>query len=247
MFGVVLGIVLAAGLVLILEKSGGSRATSIPDFGAIESAAEKKAAFFDYMMPFVNEENRKLMELRGEILKLEAKVEGGKSLSGRESKWLSRLYEEYGFDPQEPGKGDFFKNLLSRVDAIPPSLALAQAAIESGWGTSRFAREGYNFYGIWCYTPGCGLVPRKRPAGATYEVTKYKNVSHSVGAYFKAINTNQAYLTLRLIRADLRSNGKPINGMSLARGLEKYSERGMAYVGDVQGLIQSNGLNRFDA
>lgn len=245
--GIVLGIVAAAGLAVILEiNRSGPSVPPPPDFGAIENAQERKQAFFDYLLPLINRENTVLMQQRARIRDLKDRFEAGKSISGRDLRWLKSLKAEYKFDEAEPGDKDFFVNLLSRVDAIPPSLALAQAANESGWGTSRFAREGNNYFGIWCYTPGCGLVPRRRPAGATYEVARYRDPGESVAAYFRNINTSDAYLPLRLIRARLRSQGQPIEGVSLANGLEKYSERGIRYVRDIQALIQSNSLDKLD-
>ena len=244
--GIVIGIIAAAGVAVIMESVGRDRVSPIPDFGAIENTQERKDAFFGYLLPLINQQNGELMEQRARILECQEKVESGESLSSRDRRWLIELKTSYRFDESEPEDEDFFKNLLSRVDAIPPSLALAQAANESGWGTSRFAREGNNFYGIWCYTPGCGIVPKRRPAGATYEVTRYKSPAESVAAYFRALNTGDAYLPLRRIRAQLRTQGRPIGGVRLADGLEKYSERGMSYVRDIQALIQSNNLGRLD-
>ncbi len=242
---VVVGIVLAAAVALLIERAAGP-SERLPDFSRIENTVEKKQAFFDYLLPFIHAENSRMMEQRARVLEYQQRyVERGK-LSKREQRWLERLYAEMGFEEAEIGSKDFFKNLLSRVDAIPPSLALAQAANESGWGSSRFAREGNNLYGIWCYTPGCGLVPRRRPAGATYEVAKYRSVADSVTDYVRSINTNDAYLPLRLIRVRLRDQGQPITGTRLANGLERYSERGMAYVRDIQSMIQANNLERYD-
>ncbi len=246
MLAVVVGIVLAAGVLLLIETIGSDRGIKTPDFGAFESVAERKEAFFQFLLPLVHKENRELMEMRTRVLELQERHEAGKRLSGKQRKWLERVNEEMGFEDGGVEGPDFFDYLLTRMDAIPPSLALAQAANESAWGTSRFAREGNNFYGIWCYEPGCGLVPRRRPAGAIYEVRRYQNPGESVEDYFHNLNTGRPYIGLRLIRKRLREKGSPIDGVSLANGLERYSERGMAYVADIQSLIRSNNLQQYD-
>lgn len=246
MLAVVGGIILAAAVMLLLEIFGSKRSDRIPDFGAIESVDEKKEAFFQFLLPMVHEENRKLMEKRKRILELKERFDAGKQLGRKQRRWLAEVNAEMEFEGGTPEEPKFFDHLLTRVDAIPPSLALAQAANESAWGTSRFAREGNNFYGIWCYQPGCGLVPRRRPAGATYEVTRYRSPAESVADYFHNLNTGTAYIGMRAIRKRLRERGEPIRGIALANGLERYSERGMAYVGDIQNLIRSNDLQQYD-
>ncbi len=246
MLAVVVGIVLAAAVLLVVETIGGGQGEKVPDFGAIESVDERKEAFFQFLLPLVHKENRELMEMRSRILELKERHVTGKRLSGKQRKWLEQVNEEMGFEDGSPEEPDFFDHLLTRVDAIPPSLALAQAANESAWGTSRFAKEGNNFYGIWCYEPGCGLVPRRRPTGAIYEVRRYKSPGESVGDYFRNLNTGSAYIGMRSIRKRLREQGSPIDGVSLANGLERYSERGMAYVADIQSLIRSNNLQQYD-
>jgi uncharacterized FlgJ-related protein len=133
--------------------------------------------------------------------------------------------------------------LLQRVDTLPVSLVLAQAAIESGWGTSRFAREGNNLFGQWCFDPGCGLVPAARRTGARHEVAAYASVNDSIDAYLLNINTHSAYRDLRELRARARAEGREPTGLELATGLRSYSERGELYVQDVRSIIRGNGLD----
>ena len=123
---------------------------------------------------------------------------------------------------------------------MPEWLALMQAANESAWGTSRFAREGNNFFGQWCFRKGCGIVPSRRAKGATHEVAAFKSPAESVRAYMHNLNTGKAYRYLRKIRTGLRRQGKPLTAEVLAAGLDHYSERGHAYVEDLRRMIRVN-------
>jgi Bax protein len=136
----------------------------------------------------------------------------------------------------------FQQLLLRRVDVIPPSLVLAQAANESAWGTSRFAQEGYNLFGQWCYQAGCGLVPDNRRPGDNHEVKSFASVEAAVDAYFQNLNTFPSYQYLRRIRQDLRLNELPIDGISLSEGLRSYSERGDEYIEELRRMIWYNDL-----
>jgi Bax protein len=134
--------------------------------------------------------------------------------------------------------------LLQRVDVVPVSLVLAQAAKESAWGRSRFAREGNNLFGEWCFTAGCGMVPRRRESGKTHEVETFPSVRAAVASYIHNLNSHPSYRMLRSIRASLREAGKPLNGLALARGLEAYSAQGSDYVASVRDIIRKNRLGR---
>lgn len=138
------------------------------------------------------------------------------------------------------------KELVRRVDVIPTSLVLAQAANESAWGTSRFAREGNNIFGQWCFDEGCGLVPNRRGEDASHEVRAFASVEAAVRAYFRNLNTHPSYEDLRTLRASMRMQGLPLNSMVLARGLTRYSERGMDYVEELQDMIRINELRERD-
>ena len=112
------------------------------------------------------------------------------------------------------------------------------------WGTSRFAVEGNNIFGQWCFEQGCGLVPLQRKGNASYEVRKFDSISASVSAYLKNINSQYSYEELRELRAGMRSRNEPLNAIDLAAGLAAYSERGEDYVDEVQSLIVQNKLDR---
>lgn len=211
----------------------------VPDFSAIENVQEKKTAFFDYLKPEVEKQNEYLLSLRHYIQTLQRKLNTGEELSEDDDERLAWLVEEYRAD-EDASKEIQIKTLLRRVDILPVELVLAQAANESAWGTSRFAKEGYNFFGLWCFKRGCGFVPSRRNEGAAHEVAKFDNLSRATYTYMRNLNRHQAYRELRHIRTTLRSNQIPITGVALAEGLMNYSERGAAYVEELQKMIRFN-------
>lgn len=233
--------------ILVLLRPVGISDRSLPDFAAIEDVGERKEAFFTFLEPYVEEANGEIHGMRSRLERLQDHLQHG-PLGRRESRWVREMATLYEIDLAEdasPG-ADVLKALLSRVDIIPPSLALSQAALESGWGTSRFARQGNNLFGMWCYEPGCGIVPKRRPAGATYEVKAYRSPRSSFSDYIQNLNTNGAYAPLRDIRRRLRASGQPVTGLALADGLYRYSQEGSTYIGKVKGMIRSNNLQRYD-
>jgi len=216
---------------------------TVPDFSQYRAGVERKQAFFDYFVPIVQQENKKILVLRDTIIDLRTKTA---DLSWFEARKLRKLAATFGlenFDIQAERNWD---ELLLRASTIPPSLALAQAANESGWGTSRFAVEGHNYFGQWCFTPGCGIVPSKRSKGQLHEVAAFNSPRASVEQYLRNLNRHQAYGELRRIRATLSSNNKPLTGHALAAGLGSYSERGTSYIEELRQMIRFNKLGRFD-
>ncbi len=140
----------------------------------------------------------------------------------------------------------FFTELLTRVDVLPPSLVLAQSANESAWGTSRFAREGNNFFGQWCFTRGCGMVPRARGEGAVHEVEAFPDAVVSVRSYLRNLNSHGMYQQLRDLRAGQRQKQEPVTGVLLAGGLKGYSSRGDEYIKELVAMINFNRLEQYD-
>ncbi|MBT8145319.1 MAG: glucosaminidase domain-containing protein, partial [Gammaproteobacteria bacterium] len=131
---------------------------------------------------------------------------------------------------------------LKRVDKIPAPLALAQAANESAWGTSRFALEGNNVFGQWCFDEGCGIVPKRRRADASHEVRAFASLDAAVQAYFLNLNTHDRYKNFRDMRFQMRNQRGDLDPLVLAYGLVGYSERGDEYVDEIQTIIQQNDL-----
>lgn len=220
------------------------RSEALPDFTAYTEVKAKKAAFFGYMLPLIKARNLYIQGQRQQLLALSERAQD--ILSAQDSKELADLADVYRLAGTDLSSADLVKELLVRVDTVPPSLALAQAAVESGWGTSRFAVQANNLFGQWCYKKGCGLVPSQRNSGANHEVAKFANVSDAVDSYTRNINTHRAYKDLRRSRAALRADNETVTGHILAEGLLRYSERGEDYVHELQAVIRINKLLTYD-
>lgn len=237
---------MAAALLLLAGCDEGARVTTapsvaaLPDFGAIHGAGERKRAFFTYLRPLVEEENKRVMEQRRRLFRLYDEHLGKTAVSLPDINWLEDLLEEYGVDRLAPGDPSLWEILLRRVDMIPLNLALVQAAKESGWGTSRFAREGNNLYGQRCFIKGCGIIPAGRAEGATHEVRRFDTVADSVQSYIHNLNTNDAYRRFRLMRRLQRLEGKEPDGFILAESLPRYSERRYRYLDEIREMMKIN-------
>jgi len=211
----------------------------LPDFAAITDIKEKKRQFFDFLRPAIIQENNRLSDIRNQLLALQVKLAMDAELGEQGHLLVERLGNEYRIDPDLPLNARV-EELLNRVDLMPVSLVLVQAANESAWGTSRFARIGLNFFGLWCYRPTCGMVPNGRVSGATHEVAAFSSIEHAVQRYIHNINTNPAYDVFRSIRAQLRLEKQPLRAEILATGLVPYSERGSDYVLELTNMIRHN-------
>lgn len=220
------------------------RPTTLPDFSAISDTKEKKQHFFEYFTQFIDQQNQRLLKQRQELKTIETAFKKNPQLSKKHQQQLKTLSKQFHVETPS-GESDIAEQiriLMLRVNIIPSSLALAQAANESAWGTSRFARQGYNYFGQWCYKKGCGLIPHGRVSGASHEVRKFDSPAESVAAYFSNINTHRAYRELRQIRQQADEQNKPISGILLAEGLGSYSEKGTAYIHELQAMIRYNKL-----
>lgn len=214
-----------------------------PDFASITDVEEKKRTFFSFLKPKLDLENNRIEQERIKLISISQSIEN-QEVSHEEKQYAQHIADLYNY-PEFKDNSDWIKGLLKRVNVIPDALVYVQAAMESGWGTSRFALEGNNFFGQWCYSEGCGLVPQSRVSGATHEVAKFKTVQDSVHAYFMNLNRNRAYTELRDMRDEqltqspehLRSDGVAIE---LTNGLLRYSERGSDYVDELQAMININ-------
>lgn len=211
----------------------------LPDFSQYADTTERKRAFFAYLRPYVKRENARIRALREQLLDIQQKKQKKLRISVEEYAFLYSLYDEFRMDVAETDQA-MLQELLERVDIIPDTLVLMQAANESAWGSSRFAIEGFNFFGQWCFREGCGLVPMARGDDQSHEVAKFDSPGASIKSYFYNLNTFHTYETLRVIRARLRSEGKPVRGEALAAGLGSYSERGEDYIAEISGMIRFN-------
>jgi len=218
----------------------GAGAQSMPAFLDIPAGPERKEAFFDYLAPIVEAVNSEVEKHREALLALGKQLEAGQSPDQQAQDWLVRMTERYRVDADQPEQQ--VAALKRRIDIIPVSLALAQGALESAWGTSRFARQGNNIFGKWCFTKGCGIVPAQRRADATHEVASYDNVADAVRDYIHHLNSHPVYEPLRERRAQARNKGQAPEGSDLAAGLEKYSAKGEGYIRLIRRVIKANNL-----
>lgn len=213
----------------------------LPNFDRYPDVTEKKAAFFSYLYSRTVLVNSRILLERQRLHDLQGKSELGEE----DVEWLAAQAARLRID-EDNGSDEMFRLLLRRLDTVPPSLVLAQAANESAWGTSRFAREGNNLFGQWCFSPGCGLVPLGRPEGASYEVARFRSAYHSVRSYVQNLNRHPSYQVLRDRRAAARENNERPTGVQLAAGLGSYSERGDAYIQEIRHMIRQNNLVWYD-
>jgi len=231
---------LFAGLLLLLMRLA---ADDSPDFTLYEAGPERKEAFFSYFLPLIEQRNEELLAIREELQELKARPGALSFFERLQVRDLAETYEVADFDLADPADWEL---LIRRIDIVPPSLALAQAANESAWGTSRFAREGNNFYGHWCYVEGCGIVPAQRETDARHEVADFASPEESVERYIHNLNHHPAYQDLRATRAELREEAEPVTGLELVDELTPYSERGEDYVEELRAMIRFNELLEFD-
>lgn len=221
------------------------RPDRLPSFSHYENVDDKKSAFFGYLLPHVQAVNAAVLADRRRLLHIRDELAEDGGAGFFDERWLRRMAEDYGMESPEDLDAAFADRVLLRVDVIPPSLVLAQAANESAWGTSRFARRGNNLFGMRTYD-GEGLVPKKRASGKTFRVASYDSVRDSIAAYVHNLNTHYRYRSLRLIRADQRRKGEAPSGHAMANGLLAYSTRGSEYVSIIQSMIHTNELARYD-
>ena len=218
---------------------------AVPDFSAYKEVAEKKQAFFDFVRPRVRIENGNIRAERQMLELIKARAKDGDMDSADDAQDIRRLAKKYRVPNRETlSDRAVLNDLLMRVDEVPEGLALAQAANESAWGTSRFAQDHRNFFGLWCFTKGCGVKPRRASAESTHQVAAFASVQAGVAYYLLTLNSHPAYALLRQRRTDLRTANKPITGEAVADGLLRYSERGQDYVDEIQQMIRGNGLDQ---
>jgi Bax protein len=198
---------------------------------------ERKDRFLALVLPLVLKANAEIAADRTRLARL-AKARGA-GMSAEDSAWLSWMAERYGTDEHT--------ELLRRVDIIPPSLALAQAAEESGWGTSRFAHQGNALFGQRAFGEELAMTAAERTDDETVRVRAYENLAAAVRSYARNLNTHAAYAPFREARAAARAEGAPVRGHDLAETLIRYSERGLAYVQSLRAIIRLNRLDAFDA
>ncbi len=202
----------------------------------IESTKEKKKLFLEIILPLVLEENNRIKLDRIKLFRVLNK----KNNSNSETRWLNSKFKQYGVVNKD------LSTLKIRMDEIPVSLALAQAAKETGWGTSRFAIEGNALFGQWTFS-GEGIKPAGAdPSDGSHKVMKFKVLKASVRAYQRNLNTHNSYREFRKVRALMRERDQKLDSLNLADYLDKYAATGVEYTKIIKKIIEQNSLQDFD-
>jgi Bax protein len=210
------------------------------DLANVSSAETKKRLFVQAVLPIVLRVNEEITTERWRAERLSDRLMWDGRLTAADRKWLIDTAELYGTVPFD------MAGLLQRMDIVPPSLALAQAAEETGWGTSRFVREGNALFGQYTYKSAKGMVPERRDADGRHRVRSHNDLLAAVRSYVHNLNSHWAYEDFRDRRAELRRAGRPIDGYDLAGELGHYSERRAAYVQSIRRVMRQNRLDDFD-
>jgi Bax protein len=214
-----------------------------PSFKDIKDHTKRKDEFIKFMTPRIKAVNEGIMADRKRALELREKHTQDKKLAVADEEWLRGLALNHGVKGFDVSKPDSFEQLLLRVDEIPVSLALAQSACESAWGTSYFARTGNNLFGHMCIKPGCGMALSESIRTNVSEAKKFASAYDAIETYIVNLNSHDAYKDLRKIRGQLRKNSKTIDGVALADGLHKYAEA-RNYVGYIKTMIREHRLDQ---
>ena len=201
----------------------------------IENTKKRKDLFIQIILPLVIKENNNIKLDRKKMFSI---LNKSKNTSG-EKKWLESKFKQYGVVNKD------VSTLKIRMDEIPVSMTIAQAAKETGWGTSRFAQEGNALFGQWTWS-GEGIKPAAADSDSTHKVMKFKVLQASVRAYQRNLNTHSTYKEFRSARAELRGKSKKLNSIILSEYLDKYAETGKEYVKILQQIIRQNNLEDFD-
>ena len=210
--------------------------TKLPrDLKTLGDTKMRRELFIKIVLPLILDVNEKITEDRKKLFK----ILGKNFNTAGERVWLKRRFKEYKIKDQDLAK------LKMRMDIVPVSLALAQAANESGWGTSRFALEGNALFGQWTWSKK-GITPKNQDADATHKILQFQVLKASVKAYKNNLNTHNAYGEFREARARLRQEDKIITGLDLTKYLKNYSAIKEKYVAIIEDIIERNSLTDFD-
>tara|TARA_B100000214_G_scaffold345856_1_gene296061 strand:- start:2763 stop:3953 length:1191 start_codon:yes stop_codon:yes gene_type:complete len=205
------------------------------DLKKIKSTQKKKDTFIKIVMPLILDENSKILDDRKKLFK----ILGKQSNTRGEKVWLKRRFKDYQIEKED------IAELKLRMDVIPTSLAIAQAAKESGWGTSRFALEGNAMFGQWTWGKD-GIEPKDKKTNQDHKILKFPMLRSSVKAYMTNLNTHRGYKQFRDARAELRRKNKKMSGLELVNYLHNYAQTGSEYVKVLEKIIKQNELTDFD-
>ena len=210
--------------------------TKLPkDLKTLGDTKTKRELFIKIVLPLILHENEKIIDDRKRLFK----ILGKNFNSPGEKVWLNRRFKEYKIEDKD------FAELKMRMDIIPVSIALAQAANESGWGTSRFALEGNALFGQWTWSKK-GISPKNKDPDQSHKILQFQILKASVRAYKNNLNTHNAYKEFREVRAKLRQSGTTITGLALIKYLKRYASIGEKYTEIIEGIMVQNSLTDFD-
>mgnify|MGYP000495256230 FL=1 len=210
--------------------------TKLPkDLKTLGDTKTKRELFIKIVLPLILHENEKIIDDRKRLFK----ILGKNFNSPGEKVWLNRRFKEYKIEDKD------LAELKMRMDIIPVSIALAQAANESGWGTSRFALEGNALFGQWTWSKK-GISPKNKDPDQSHKILQFQILKASVRAYKNNLNTHNAYKEFREVRAKLRQSGTTITGLALIKYLKRYASIGEKYTELIEGIMVQNSLTDFD-
>ena len=207
--------------------------------------SQKKATFIETLLPLIIFENKRILNERKKIIEIKKYLQAEKTLIDSDIIYLSQILKKYQIKSMNKHKIDLLDELLILVDIIPNSIVLAQAVNESGWGTSRFAKEHNALFGQYTYEHNAGVIPLEREKGKKHLIKNFSSFDKSVESYFKNINTHYAYKEFRKIRSQINKKDLFVNIKLLTQTLEVYAEDDF-YVDTINSIIDSNKFNQFD-
>ena len=211
--------------------------TKLPkDIKSLGDTSQKKNLFIQIVLPLILAENTKILEDRKKLFKI---LNKNFNTIG-ERVWLKRRFKEYKVEDSD------LAELKTRMDIIPASIAIAQAAKESGWGTSRFALEGNALFGQWTWSKSAGIEPIDKDEDKSHKILAFQILRASVKAYKNNLNTHKGYKEFREARAKLRQEEKKITGLELTKHLNRYAATGKEYTKIIEKIITQNALTDFD-
>ncbi len=209
--------------------------TRLPkDLDSLRSTSRKKETFLQILLPLIVAENERIKKDRKYLLKILKENE-----SPKKTNWINKKYKEYRVSKKN------IDELIEKMDIIPTSIALAQAAKESGWGTSRFALEGNAIFGQWTWN-GVGMAPLDKDKDQKHKILKFPLLRASVKAYITNLNSHSSYKNFRKKRLELRANNKNLSGLDLIHELENYAQTGKEYTKVLEKIIKQNDLDEFE-
>jgi Bax protein len=210
--------------------------TRLPkDLNEIKSVTRKKETFLQILLPLVVAENESILRDRKYLLKILKKNQSEKSRN-----WINKKYKKYKVSNKN------IDELIEKIDIVPVSIALAQAAKESGWGTSRFALEGNAIFGQWTWSQA-GIEPLEKTAGQKHKILKFPLLRASVKAYIMNLNSHNGYKSFRKKRFEIRNANKKLSGLDLIHELDNYAQTGKEYTKILEKIIKQNDLDEFES